>query len=742
MQPRRSWGVLTTMRILIGGFLLLVTLPSWIRAELTRVYPDGQRPDDRRLEKLTDLNGHFPFSVPDSAEAWARRAEELRRRVLVATGLWPLPERTPLHAVIHGRVERDAFTVEKVYFESVPNHYVTGLLFRPKGVSGRRPAVLCPHGHGGRLHDYGADKMADLIASGAEKFPDCNRYPKLSLCAQLARMGCVTFIYDMIGYADSVQLSNTLAHGFRNARPELENAQRWGFYTAQAEMRMQSIMGLQTWNSIRALDFLCELPDVDPQKIGVTGGSGGGTQTIILCGIDPRPAAAFPQGMVSTSMQGGCTCENCSLLRIDAGNVELAALFAPKPQAMTAANDWTKAMMTDGYPQLKQLYTLLGAGSAVHCEAQLQFPHNYNYAARAIMYDWFNQHLALGLPTPVVEQHWVPLTAEEWTVWNDQHPRPEGGLDYELNLVRKMADADDRLIAELTPDDSLSLARYRQVIGGAVQTMIGRGLPLAGATVREKKDKQDLGDYLFFKDILRHINPGEVLPIVSFYPKSTPWNNQVVIWVDGAGKAGVMDPSGTPNPAIQHLLRSGMSIVSADLLYQGEFLPDGQPLTETPVVDNPRAFAGYTFGYNHPLFAQRVHDILTLIAWIRNEDHAPQKVHLLGVNGAGPLVAAARAIAGTQVDRAAIDTQGFRFVTIRSYRDPQFLPGIVKYGDLPALLALSAPQPLFLAGERGELPEVVEATYRAADALSQLQSWSGPAVEAPLQAALWLTKQP
>jgi len=305
-----------------------------------------------------------------------------------------------------------------------------------------------------------------------------------------------------------------------------------------------------------------------------------------------------------------------------------------------------------------------------------------------------------------------------------------------------MADASDRLIAELTPDDSLSLARYRQVIGGAVQTMIGRGLPLAGSTVREKKDKQDLSDYLFFKDILRHINPGEVLPIVSFYPKSTPWNNQVVIWVDGAGKAGVMDPSGTPNPAIQHLLRSGMSIVSADLLDQGEFLPDGQPLTETPVVENPRAFAGYTFGYNHPLFAQRVHDILTLIAWIRNEDHAPQKVHLLGVNGAGPLVAAARAIAGTQVDRAAIDTQGFRFVTIRSYRDPQFLPGIVKYGDLPALLALSAPQPLFLAGERGELPEVVEATYRAADALSQLQSWSGPAVEAPLQAALWLTKQP
>ena len=737
-QPiRLTWPAVRLFLLTVA--CLFCWTPRVSQAELTRVYPDGQRPEDRRLEGLKDLNGHFPFSVPDSAEAWQRRAEELRRRVLVSTGLWPMPERTPLNAVIHGRVEREAFTVEKVYFESVPNHYVTGLLFRPKGFRGPRPAVLCPHGHGGRLHDYGADKMAELIASGAEKYPDCNRYPKLSLCAGLAQMGCVAFIFDMIGYADSVQISQALAHGFREARPELENPERWGFYTAQAEMRMQSVMGLQTWNSVRALDFLCELPDVDPHKVGVTGGSGGGTQTILLGAIDSRPTVAFPQGMVSTSMQGGCTCENCSLLRIGTGNVELAALFAPKPQAMTAANDWTKAMMTDGYPQLKQLYTLLGAGSKVYCENQLQFPHNYNYAARAVMYNWFNEHLKLSLPSPVVEQHWVPLTAEEWTVWNADHPRPEGGLEYELKLVRQLADADDQQIAKLTPHDATSLATYREVVGGAVQTLIGRGLPMAGTIQREKKEKQDIGDYLFFKDVLRHINPGEVLPIVSFYPKATPWNNEVVIWVDGAGKAGVMDPSGAPNPAIQQLLRSGMSVVSADLLYQGEFLPDDQPLKQAPTVANPRAFAGYTFGYNHTVFAQRVHDILTLISWIRNEDHAPQKVHLLGVHGAGPLVAAARAIAGDQVARAAVDTQGFRFTNVTSYRDPQFLPGAVKYGDLPALLALSAPLPLFIAGEQGELPKVVEAAYQAANAPNQVRSWSGPAVEAPLQAAVWLT---
>src|ERR1051325_10436318 len=113
-------------------------------------------------------------------------------------------------------------------------------------------------------------------------------------------------------------------------------------------------MGLQTWNSIRALDFVTSLPDVDASRIGVTGASGGGTQTFILCAVDPRPAVEFPAVMVSTAMQGGCTCENASLLRIHTGNIEFAALFAPKPQGMTCANDWTKEMSTKGFPELKQ----------------------------------------------------------------------------------------------------------------------------------------------------------------------------------------------------------------------------------------------------------------------------------------------------------------------------------------------------------------------------------------------------
>lgn len=715
--------------LLVAIFATFLLLPAAVsQAADLRVYEAGQQPNDSRLEEPKDLNAYFPFEVPAGKAAWEQRAEALRRRILVATGLWPMPEKTPLNPVIHGKVERDGFTVEKVYFESLPGHYVTGLLFRPEGpVEGvQRPGVLCPHGHGGRLQDYGEQQIRRLIVQGAERFEESGRFPKLARCAQLARMGCTVFIFDMLGYADSGQISNQLAHRFARQRPEFEGADSWGLYSTQAESRLQSIMGLQTWNSIRALDFLEQLPDVDGSRLAVTGGSGGGTQTILLCAIDPRPVAAFPQGMVSTSMQGGCTCENCSLLRIGTGNVELAALFAPKPQAMTAANDWTKEMMTKGYPQLKQLYTMLGAPGNVECYEQLHFPHNYNYVTRALMYSWFNRHLNLGLEEPIVEEDYRPLTPEEYTVWNEEHPQPEGGDEYERSLTRYLAEQSDRQLHELAPKNESSLREFREVVGGAWRTLIGRGMPDASDIQRTKIDKQPMAGFIYFEDILRLQSQGEEFPVISLYPTATDWNGQVVLWVDGAGKRGMFDDAGQPRAEVRRLLDGGVSVVGADLFQQGEFLPGNQPLQEQRVVKNPREFAGYTFGYNHTLFARRVHDILTLLAWVRNDEHAPKAVHAIGVNGAGPLVAAARVVAGDALDRVAVDTEGFRFATLTSYRHPAFLPGAVKYGDLPAMLALSAPHSLWIGGEGEETPKLVKQAYAAAER-------EGKVVASPMQ---------
>src|ERR1700722_2720498 len=315
-------------------------------ADPTRVLPDGEKPHDARIGKVRTVDDtDFDFHVPATLKEWQTQRQALREQVLVAEGLWPMPEKTPLNAVIHGKIDRDEYTIEKVFFASYPGHYVSGNLYRPKNKPGKLPAVLSPPGHwnNGRFYDSGEAAAKKEIASGAEKTIESARFPLQARAAMLARMGCIVFFYDMVGYADSQKIKH-----------------REGFTDVEAELRLQSFMGLQTWNSIRALDFVLSLPEVDPSRVAITGESGGGTQTIVLGAIDDRLAAAFPAVMVSTSMQGGCVCENCSYLRVGTGNVELAGLFAPKPLGMSAANDWTVAMETKGLPELKQLYRLYG----------------------------------------------------------------------------------------------------------------------------------------------------------------------------------------------------------------------------------------------------------------------------------------------------------------------------------------------------------------------------------------------
>ena len=732
-----------TSPLLVATIALLVVSTS--QAATPRAFPVGQRPDDSRLAPQKDLNAYFPFQVPSTLKAWEVRKRELKRRILVSTGLWPLPQRTPMNPVIFGKVSRPGFTVEKVYFESVPGHFVTGLLFRPSGkkAGGKHPAVLCPHGHGGRLQDYGAAKMDALIKSGAEKFPESGRFPKLARCATLARMGCVTFIFDMEGYADAQQIGMGVAHRLQKQRPEMNSPKTgWGFISTQAELRLQSIMGLQTWNSIRCLDFLCDLPDVDPGRIGVTGGSGGGTQTILLCAIDSRPVVAFPNGMVSTSMQGGCTCENCCLLRVGTGNVELAALFAPKPQGMTAANDWTKEMMTKGYPELRQLYGLYGKRDHVLCKSLVHFPHNYNYVSRSIMYNLFARHLGLGRDKPVVETDYELLTADELSVWGKDHPAPPGGDEHEKALTGSLSKHSQAQLASLVPAEREDMTLYRGIVGGAIETIIGRGLPRANQVERTKVAKHDRGDYLEFTDILRLKPYGESLPVVSFYPTKAKYSGLAVVWVDGRGKAGLYGEDGRPNRAIQKLLDGGAAVLGADLLYQGEFQADGKPLSVTPKVGNNREFAAYTFGYNHTVFASRVHDILTLLAFVKgHEEERAGSVALVGTGGAGPLVATARVLVQDLVDRALVGTGGFRFVNVEHYRDPEFLPGAVKYGDLPGLLSLAAPLPLYLAGEQGHVPERVQAVYSAMKRPKYVVSKAGDESDVVLGAVPWLLGQ-
>jgi cephalosporin-C deacetylase-like acetyl esterase len=156
------------------------------------------------------------------------------------------------------------------------------------------PAVLSPHGHwpGGRFQDIEEPERRAELASGAERFDNAARHILQARAVQLARMGAVVFLYDMVGYADSVQIPQEIAH---SARGRTRAGPDDGlFFSVRAELRLHSILGLQIWNAVRALDFLTALPDVDPARIAVTGASGGGTQTFLLAAIDDRPAWCFP----------------------------------------------------------------------------------------------------------------------------------------------------------------------------------------------------------------------------------------------------------------------------------------------------------------------------------------------------------------------------------------------------------------------------------------------------------------
>jgi dienelactone hydrolase len=683
------------------GLSALLSFPPSADAAGPRAYPDGKLPADRRLGDLKDLNGYFPFTPPADREAWDKRAEQVRRQILVATGLWPIPERTAPNAVIHGKVERDGYTVERVYFESYPGFYVTGSLFRPTGKTGRLPGVLCPHGHwtNGRFYDSGRQDVRKQIVQGAERFEVGGRYPLQARCVQLARMGCVVFHYDMLGYADSNQISYELAHRFRTQRPEMNQPDAWGLFSPQAELRLQSVLGLQTYNSLRALDWLSELPDVDPQRIAVTGASGGGTQTMLLSAIDPRVAVSFPAVMVSTAMQGGCTCENCDYLRINTGNIEFAAMFAPKPLGMTAADDWTKELATKGLPELKRHFATLGKPDNVTAALLTHFKHNYNYVSRAAMYSWLNKHLKLGFEDPIVEEDFKPLSVAELTVWDDAHPQPPSGEEFERKLLKQIAEASDHQLRALASSD-----KRREVVGGAVEVMIGRTLPEAGAIEHKLVSERDRGDYLEFASILRHAGVGEELPTVFLHPKQ--WNKQVAVWVHTDGKSSLFNSAGEPADGVRELLAAGTAVAGVDLLYQGEFLADGKPLEAARRVKNEREFAGYTYGYNHPLFAQRVHDILSVISYIKHDQqHPTEKIHLVGAAGGGRWAAFAKVLAGDAIDRTAIDAAGFRFADLNSITHPDLLPGAVKYGDLAGVLGLIPKDGLLVAspeqGARG-----------------------------------------
>lgn len=290
---------------------------------------------------------------------WQQHADSLRAHVRKGMELEVFPARTALNPRFRNKRILDGYTVESVVFESLPGFFVTGNLYKPAGKLKKKSlaVILTPHGHFPKEDDYG--RFMKDVQYGA---------------ASLAKMGAIVFSYDMVGWGESIQLPH----------------------------KHEKVLAFQTWNSIRAIDFLLTLPEADPKRIAVTGASGGGTQTFMLAALDDRVAVSVPVVMVSAHFFGGCSCESGMPVHKNGDtvytNAEIACAISPRPMLFISnGNDWTKNNETVEYPFARHIYGLYGKQSNVELAHFPKESHDYGKNKRLAAYRFLAKHLELDL---------------------------------------------------------------------------------------------------------------------------------------------------------------------------------------------------------------------------------------------------------------------------------------------------------------------------------------------------------
>jgi uncharacterized protein len=353
-------------------------------------------------------------SMYSNREQWEARKKMLRESIFRGMNLSPLPTRTPLNAVLGSKRIHDGYTVQNVYFESIPGFYMCGNLYRPVNDSIKHPAILCPHGH----------FEGDTLGAWGRFRPEQQKR-----CATFARMGAVVFSYSMFGYAG--ESSKQLDPYAVIEKPDIDSIRKYH--------QVPLALTMQTWNSIRSLDFLETLPDVDMTKVGITGASGGGTQTFLLAALDDRISVSVPVVMVSCNFFGGCNCESGLPIHQSAdhftNNAEIAAMAAPKPMLLISdGNDWTKNEPTIELPFLKRTYSFYNSENNVE---NVHFPdgvHDYGFAKRIPVYKFMAQHLGLNLQAvsdpdgSVNESKSDTESAFDMLSFTSQNPHPANAL--------------------------------------------------------------------------------------------------------------------------------------------------------------------------------------------------------------------------------------------------------------------------------------------------------------------------
>ena len=650
---------------------------------------------DKRLTEVRHLDLHYTWRGFETKEQWEAWAQHLREQILVGTGLWPPPEKCPLNARIFERLERDGYSVEKVYFESYPGFFVTGNLYRPLGKKGPFPGILNPHGHWekGRLNDTELGSVPGR-------------------CLSFARQGYVAFSYDMVGYNDSKQVD----HRFGGQREEL-----WGI----------SPLALQLWNSIRAVDFLQALPDVDPNRLACTGASGGGTQTFMVTAVEPRIKVAAPVNMISAYMQGGCKCENAPLIRLDTNNMEIGALAAPRPLLMVSATgDWTKNTPDEEFPAIRSIYRLYGADDPVEC-VRFDAPHNYNKDSREAVYRFFGKWL-LGdhEPSHFVEQPFQVEKPEDLLVFS-RTELPKHAVTQQ-QLIDNLIAASQHQLRAAKPSSQAALRRFRSRYGlglarclAAEQPQPGQVAQVVPADVRHK-------GWLAQRLVLGRPGQGDRVPAVLFLRTSLKHKGVATLVVHPDGKAALCNQETLePGSLVRRLLDKGRAVLLIDCFLTGE---SQAPPSRADQIGNINFFTTY----NRTEAANRVQDILTALAYLAARPEV-SRVNLVGLEQAGLWALLARGLA-KDVNATVVDAGRFDNTKDESFLHDPFVPCLRRVGDLRTAGALTAPRPLLIHNTGGSFDaSFIRDVYRAVNAKDRLLVKQAQASEDELVA--WLTAQ-
>lgn len=397
--PVAPWKLWSDPSLRLAYFLAPVDLSfEKIDEKTFRVFEPWYyiRPESEAKAHLERLQKMFP-----DRESWENRKQALKKSILEKLQLDPLPQKSDQAPLFSEKRLHDGYSVRNVGLEVFPGWYLCGTLYEPIEGKGPFPAVLCPHGHGlkGRFGE------TQQIRS-----------------ATLARMGAVCFAYSMFAWQEQ---ESPLKH----------------------EDHRDPISGsIQTLDTIRAIDFVSSLPNVDPKRIGITGASGGGTQSFLGTALDPRITVSVPVVMVSAHFYGGCPCESGVPFHITCGgtcNAEIAAMAAPRPMLIIAVTkDWTVNVPNVEFPYIRSIYDYYGAKDKVEF-AYFDEKHGYSPAMRNAMYPFMAKHLGLDLKK--VDESKVVLESDETLlIFGKDHVQyPKNGLksldELKINWSRNRA---------------------------------------------------------------------------------------------------------------------------------------------------------------------------------------------------------------------------------------------------------------------------------------------------------------